>query len=109
MLSDIIQWPRPSLVVRNLVIECSLSKRSPLRALVNCRMSLSPFSNVYGKRLQGSYAGACGFQTRILQVEEMSNTGENNDDIDICSAAGLKSPLTVKAESFLTKPEVIVD
>ena len=45
---------------------------------------------------------------RILQVEEMSNTGENDDDVDVCWAAGLKSQLTVKAESFLTKPEVIV-
>ena len=32
------------------------------------------YLNYYGS--QGSYAGACGFQTRILQVEEMSNTGE---------------------------------
>ena len=31
-----------------------------------------------------SYAGACGFQTRILQVEEMSNTGENDDEVDVC-------------------------
>ena len=54
-------------------------------SLVNCWMSISPFSNVYGKRLQGSYAGACGFQTRIVQVEEMSNTGEN--DFDVCWAA----------------------
>ena len=47
-------------------------------------MILSPFSNVYGKGLQGSYAGACGFQTRILQVEEMSNTGENDGGVDDC-------------------------
>ena len=40
------------------------------------------YLNYYGS--QGSYAGACGFQTRILQVEEMSNTGENDDDVDVC-------------------------
>ena len=44
-------------------------------------MTLSPFSNVYGKGLQGSYAGACIFETRILQVEEMSNTGENGGGV----------------------------
>ena len=37
-------------------------------------------SNVYEKSLQGSYANACGFQTRILQVEEMSNISEKDGD-----------------------------
>ena len=32
------------------------------------------------KSLQGSYANACGFQTRILQVEEMSNISEKDGD-----------------------------
>ena len=66
-------------------------------------MSLSPFSNVYGKRLQGSYASACGFQTRILQVKEMSNMGENDDIVDVCWAAELKSPLTVKSRILPNK------
>ena len=67
-----------------IVYKCSLSERSILRALLSFRITLSPFSNVYGKRLQGSYAGACGFQNRILQVEEMSNTGENDSGVDLC-------------------------
>ena len=89
--------------------ECFLSECSLLRVLVSCPMTLSPFSNVYRRRLQGSYAGACGFQTRILQVKEMSSTGENDGSIDVCWAAELTSPWSIKAESFPTKPELIVD
>ena len=89
--------------------EWFLSERSLLRVLVSCPMTLSPFSNVYRRRLQGSYAGASGFQTRILQVKEMSSTGENDGSIDVCWAAELTSLQSIKAESFPTKPELIVD
>ena len=68
----------------DIMYEWFLSERSLLTVLVSCPMTLSPFSNVYRRRLQGSYAGASGFQTRILQVKEMSSTGENDGSINVC-------------------------
>ena len=46
--------------------ECLLSERSLSRLLVSCRMTLSTFSSFYGKRPQGSYAGACERRRRRL-------------------------------------------
>ena len=43
--------------LNGIMYECFLIERSLLRVLVSCRLTLFPFSNVCGKRLQGSYAG----------------------------------------------------
>ena len=54
-----------------------------LNVLVSCQITLSPFSNFYGKRLQGSYANAC----------------ENDGGVDVCWAAELTSPWSIKAKT----------
>ena len=79
--------------LNGIMYECLLSERSLSRVLVSCRMTLSTFSSFYGKRPRGSYAGAC----------------ENDGGVDVCWAAELTSPWSVKAESFPTKPELIID
>ena len=42
-----------------------------LSVVINVRMFTYLDPNIHEKRFQGSYAGACGFQTRIVQMEEM--------------------------------------
>ena len=49
-----------------------------LSVVINARMFIYLDPNTYEKGFQGSYAGACGFETRIVQVEEMSKTREND-------------------------------
>ena len=49
-----------------------------LSVVINARMFICLDSNTYEKGFQGSYAGACGFETRIVQEEEMSKTREND-------------------------------